>query len=104
MLRMSVLAATLLVALSAAGGIATAGQSGQPDRTYQKYALIREHLVSCSLDRTWHHLGTSARRRCNTYYRRYYVLWSSPGESYHYHVHCRSSRKCPRTPEGEPDD
>jgi len=96
----------LLVALVATFGVAGSAPalagSDSTLESYREYSLVRERLTSCSLDRTWHHLGSSARKRCTTY-RRLYILWSAPGESYRYHVYCRTSRKCPRAPEGEPN-
>ncbi len=102
MLRVRTLVAALLVAVSLTAALpASAGAGDSAGETYRAYASIREHLISCSLDRTWRHLGSEGRRRCKRL-RRLYVLWSDPGESYRYHVHCRT-RKCPATPEGEPD-
>jgi hypothetical protein len=100
---MRALAATLLVALCAAGGIAATASAGSsdPGETYRKYALIRDKLVACSLDRTNHHLGSEVRARCPRY-RQLYTLWSEPGESFSYHVHC-NTKKCPAQPIGEPD-
>jgi hypothetical protein len=96
------LVATLLAALCVAGGLPAAAGAGDSSRdTYVKYALVRERLVSCSLDRTWQHMGDQARKRC-TRYRKLYILWSAPGESYRYHVHCRTST-CPEAPADEPD-
>ena len=101
MVRTRAFAATLLVALSAAGGFAASAGAADARDTYRKYALVRERLVSCSLDRTWQHLSTEERQKC-TRYRKLYTLWSEPGESYRYHVHCKT-KKCPATPIGEPD-
>src|SRR4051812_7099483 len=101
MLRVSALAATLLVALCAAGSLAAAAGADQTGETYRKYAQIRTELVACSLDRTWHHLGTRERKDC-THNRKLYTLWSEPGESYRYHVHCKT-KKCPAAPIGEPN-
>jgi hypothetical protein len=102
MTRLRALVATLLAALCVAGGVpGAAGAGDSTGDTYRAYSLIRERLISCSLDRTWQHLGRTERRRCARY-RRLYVLWSAPGESYRYHVYCRTS-KCPATPIGEPD-
>jgi hypothetical protein len=86
--------------LVAVTGVATAGSDPVRDQ-YRGYALIRERLTSCSLDRTWRHLGSDARKRCIRI-RKLYILWSAPGESYRYHVHCRTST-CPSAPDGEPD-
>jgi hypothetical protein len=102
MLRVRALAATLLAALCVAGGLTASAIAGDSTGdTYTRYALVRERLISCTLDRTWEHLGRKDRRRCARY-RKLYVLWSAPGESYRYHVHCRTS-KCPPAPMGEPD-
>jgi hypothetical protein len=103
MLRMKTLAATLLVALCAAGGIAANATAGSSDplTTYRKYALVRDKLIACSLDRTNHHLGSEVRKHCPNY-RKLYTLWSDPGESFSYHVHC-NTKKCPPRPIGEPD-
>jgi hypothetical protein len=94
-MRTLVAALVVAVALVALAGSATAAD------TYGPYARIRQDLIGCSLDRTWHHWGAVERRRCKRL-RRLYVLWSEPGESGGYHVHCRTSR-CPATPIGEPD-
>src|SRR3954452_9516518 len=107
MLRMRNLAATLLVALCAAGGIAatsaSAGSSSSgPEQTYRRYALIRDQLIACSLDRQVHQLVDEARKRCPRY-RELYTLWSNPGESFNYHVHCNTRKSCPAQPIGEPD-
>jgi hypothetical protein len=103
MLRMRALAATLLVALCAAGGIAatTASAGSDVQATYVKYAKIRDKLIACSLDRSVHQLGEEVRKHCPRY-RELYTLWSEPGESFNYHVHC-NTKKCPAQPIGEPD-
>ncbi len=101
MLRTRALIAALLMALCVAGGAASTAGAADAGETYRAYALVRERLITCSLDRTWRHLGSEARKRCARV-RRLYVLWSEPGESYRYHLHCRTA-KCPATPEGEPD-
>ena len=102
MLRMAALAATLLVVLCAAGGVAATAGADEQSETYRKYGQIRNNLIACSLDRTWHHLSAEQRRRCGRL-RKLYVLWAEGGESGRYHVHCRSSKKCPTAPFGEPD-
>src|SRR3954451_17861205 len=102
MSRVRALVATLLAALCVASGAPALSSADSTGDVYRHYALIREQLVSCSLDRTWHHLSATARSKC-TSLRNLYILWSEPGESYRYHVHCRTSKKCPAPPEGEPD-
>ena len=104
MLHVRSLAATLLVALCAAGGIAATASAGSsdPGETYRKYALIRDRLVACSLDRNYKHLSSAVRARCKDD-QKLYTLWSEPGESFGYHVHCNTKKKCPAQPIGEPD-
>ena len=102
MLRVRAIAATLLVALCAAGGIAASAGAADQGETYRRYAQIRNDLIACSLDRTWHHLGATKRRMCPRL-RKLYILWGEGGESGRFHVHCRSSRKCPAAPDGEPN-
>lgn len=96
----ALLAAVCTLAVTIGAGVATAG-GDRVGAEYRAYALIRERLISCSLDRSYRHLGTEARRKC-TSLRKLYVLYSDPGESYRYHVHCKTS-KCPATPDGEPN-
>lgn len=91
------LLALLALAVTLAGVAGTGVAAGD---TYGNYARVRQTLIGCSLDRTWHHFGSVERRRC-TRLRRLYDLWSAPGESGGYHVHCRTSR-CPAAPDGEP--
>jgi hypothetical protein len=90
-------ACTLVVALG--GGVAAAGSSGD---TYRDYAVTRQTMIGCSLDRTWHHLGSVKSHQCVSL-RKLYVLWSEPGESGGFHLYCRT-KKCPATPIGEPND
>ena len=103
MLRLRSILVTLLATSCVAGGVpAVAGAGDDPaGDDYRAYSLIRERLTSCSLNDNWEHLSARDRRRCKRLHR-LYVLWSDPGESYRYHVHCRTA-KCPATPEGEPD-
>jgi hypothetical protein len=99
LLLVAVLAVTALT--FAPAGTAAAGD--RPGDTYNAYASVRSKLLSCSLDRTWRHLGADARKRC-VKYRRLYILWSDPNFSgTSYHVHCRTAKSCPAAPIGEPD-
>ena len=93
------LLAVACITIGAGSGVAAAGSSSGDN--YRAYALIRQNLIACSLDRTWNHLGSTRRKQC-TKLRKLYTLWASPGESNGYHVHCRT-RKCPPTPFGEPN-
>jgi hypothetical protein len=94
-----------LLAFAAALLVPTAIAAAASDPTgeqYTRYALIRDDLRACSLDRTWHHLGTTQRKRC-VRLRRLYTLWSDPTfSSNSYHVHCNTAKSCPAAPEGEP--
>ena len=93
-------AALLLTTATLGAGVASAAADTEIDQ-YRRYAVVRQQLLSCSLDRSYHHLGRTGRRRC-VRLRKLYVLWSQPGESGGYHVHCRT-RTCPPTPIDEPD-
>jgi hypothetical protein len=102
--RLRILA--LLVALTAVlvgtlgASTAAAGSTDQVRERYVRYALIRERLKACSLDRTWQHLGSSARKRCRTL-RRQYLLYGLNGESGTFYFYCRKRAKsCPSAPNG----
>jgi hypothetical protein len=83
-------------------GSAMAGSDATGEQ-YRAYASVREKLVACSLDRQWRHLGADARKRC-VRLRKLYILWSDPRYSSNsYHVYCRTAKKCPAAPDGEPD-
>ena len=103
MARLRTLTALLALALVATAvfgaGVASGGSDPTGER-YRAYSLVRERLKSCSLDRTWHHLSTSARRRC-VRLRRQYILYSVNGESSQYFFYCRrAARRCPAAPDG----
>jgi hypothetical protein len=92
----------LVAALCASVVLAGVANAGSSQRSiYIKYAKIRDQLVACSLDRSVHQLGTEVREKCPRY-RELYTLWSQPGESFNYHVHCNTS-KCIPAPDGEPN-
>lgn len=93
---------TILVVSALGVGLAVpASASAAPDRTFVRYAKIRDILIGCSLDRGWRHLGPTKRRQCTRYRRRYvlYSFYGHPGFSFYY---CRTSR-CPARPIGVPD-
>ena len=99
--QVSSLLALFVVAVALPAGVASAGDD-VGDR-YQRYAKIREDLRGCALDRTWNHMSSTGKRRCKRL-RRLYILWSDPNYSgTSYHVHCRTRKRCPRAPHGEPD-
>jgi hypothetical protein len=101
MLRTKILLMAVLASLCVAAAVPATAGAGDAGDNYRAYALVRERLISCSLDRNWRQLAREARARC-VRTRHLYVLWADPGESYRYHVHCRTT-KCMGTPEGEPD-
>ena len=98
---LALLAALTAVLIGTLGsGTASGGSGDQVRERYVRYALIRERLKSCSLDRTWHHLGSSARKRCRTL-RRQYLLYAVNGESGTFFFYCRKRAKtCPSAPDG----
>jgi hypothetical protein len=69
---------------------------------YVKYAKVRDRVQACVLDHQWHQLSADRRAQCKSY-RKLYELWSQPGESSDFHLHCLTAKKCPPTPNGEPD-
>lgn len=84
------------------GATAASGGDSEGER-YRAYSLLRERLKTCSLDRGWRHLGTTARRRCAKL-RRQYVLYAVSGESSEFFVFCkRAARRCPPAPIGARD-
>jgi hypothetical protein len=103
-LRTVALLAAVIAVLAASFSVGTASAgSDRVQETYRKYALLRERLKSCSLDRAWQHLGSSARKRCRTLRRRY-VLYAINGESGTFYVYCRPrTRRCPAAPIGVRD-
>jgi hypothetical protein len=101
MTSLRALIALLAVActLVAAAGAESAGAAS--DDNYVPYAVARQTMMGCSLDRTWHHFGSVKRRTCARM-RKLYILWADPGESSDFYLHCRTA-KCPATPIGDPD-
>jgi hypothetical protein len=91
--------APMVAALALAASPASAQETDQM-RVFQRYADIRERLLGCQLEVVWDTLTPESARRCRRLKRRY-LLYASPGESWFYHVHCRT-RRCIRTPYGEP--
>jgi len=99
----ALLAAVAVLIGTLGAGSASGGSRDQAQQRYVKYALLRERLRACSLDRTWHHLGTAAHRRCRTL-RRQYVLYAIDGESGTFYVYCRKrAKRCPAAPVGVRD-
>ncbi len=97
----ALLAVASVVMGTLGAGVASGGDS--VGERYRAYSLLRERLKTCSLDRSWQHLGTSARRRC-VRLRRQYVLYAVSGESSEFFVFCkRAARRCPAAPYGARD-
>jgi Ni/Co efflux regulator RcnB len=68
---------------------------------YQRYAQVRERVQHCVLDRQWGQLSATERKSCKKL-RKLYTVWTQPGESSDFHLHCLTS-KCPPSINGEPD-
>ena len=104
---MSRIASLTLATLALAGaGLAASGPAAaaeDPGVTYQRYADIRERLYACILESEigWDTQDEESRADCRRL-RRPYVLYTSPGEGFVLHVHCRSPQRCIPTPSGEP--
>jgi hypothetical protein len=103
MTRLRTLLASLALTctvIGALGATATSAGGDPAAERYRAYSLLRERLLSCSLDRGWRHLSAPARRRCARL-RRQYVLYSVSGESSQFFFRCRrSAPRCPAAPDG----
>jgi hypothetical protein len=69
----------LVVVVAAVAGDVGAGTAFGADDDYRPYALIRERMKSCLLDRQWHPLSVEARRNCRRL-RKLYVFYVYPGD------------------------
>ena len=103
---MSRLAALTLALLAlAVAGLASASVAAAEDEgvVYQRYADIRERLLSCQLESSngWDSATEAAKADCRRL-QRDYVLYGWTGEGYTLHVHCRSPQRCIATPSSEP--
>jgi hypothetical protein len=103
---MSRIAALSLALLAlAAAGLATASVAAAEDEgvVYQRYADIRERLLSCQLESAdgWDTATDASKADCRRLHRDY-VLYGWTGEGYTLHVHCRSPQRCIATPSSEP--
>ena len=99
-MKRSVTAITLGLAL-AATLVLPPSVAAQPDRTYQRYAKVRDQMKACAIDGQWRHLSATKRKQCRRLRRRY-SLWSyygTPGATF---IRCKTSR-CPTRPRGVPD-
>ena len=92
--------AAALIAAIALLSLAATASAGNPDNTYQRYAIVRDQVRACVLDRTYRHLGQEKRRTCRSY-RRLYGL-ASPGGSSDVFLVC-FTRRCPTAPPGVPN-
>ena len=98
-------AAILGICALMAGPTGAAAQGPPPIETEQmrifdRYMGIVERMYSCGLEEVWQTLDRLDRRACRRLQRRY-VLYSLPGESYDFHIKCKT-RICPTTPNGHP--
>ena len=77
-----------------------AASAGSPDRTYVRYAKVRDQLIACSLDRGYRHLGAEKRRQCPRLRCRYalYSFYGAPSTTF---IICKT-RRCPARPIGVP--
>jgi hypothetical protein len=94
--------AVLAALLGAASlpAVATSDETSDQMVVYDRYAGIRERLYSCQIEAVWGTQTRAQRRACRRLKRRY-ELYTWPGDSFTYHVHCLTSR-CIATPYGEP--
>jgi hypothetical protein len=103
MSRFAAMSLTLLALIGA--GLATASVAAAEDEgvVYQRYADIRERLLSCQLESEngWDTATPDEKADCRLL-QRDYVLYGWTGEGYSLHVHCRSPRRCIATPSSEP--
>ena len=100
-MKRSVTAITLTAAVLAATATpATAVR--QPDRTYAKYAQIRDRLKACALDGQANHLGPEKRKMCPKLKKRYtlYGRFGVPGQTF---FRCKTRKHCPKAPIGAPN-
>src|SRR5689334_11321423 len=89
------------MALLAATVVLPAAASADAGSAYNQYARTRERVQHCVLDRQWHQLSATERKTCAKL-RKLYSVWTQPGESSDFHLHCLTS-KCPPVINGEPD-
>ena len=100
----SVTAITVAAVAGALALPATAGAdhpNDEPERTYQRYAKVRDKLTACSIDRNWRHLSTVKRKQCRRLRRRY-ALYSRYGAVSRTFIICKTSRGPPH-PIGVPN-
>ena len=90
-------AAALLGVTLALGGGTAAAQTPDEGEVYQRWAITRERLLECQLDRTWDILTPEGKRACRRL-RRAYTLYATPGNNSRLYFRCRRRRPCPRTP------
>ncbi len=82
-------------------GVAPASaQNEDPGTTYLRYAEIRQDLISCHAQEVYGEFTKRQQRACKRLRRRY-SLFTFPGDSADFFLHCRTSR-CPATPPPSP--
>jgi hypothetical protein len=90
----------VLIAAVALGAPPAMAQSQDQGVIYQRYADVRERLLSCQLEVLWDTLTPANARRCRRL-KRLYLLYAWPANTSSYHVLCRT-RRCMATPYNEP--
>jgi hypothetical protein len=103
MSRFAALSVALLALIGAALATASVAAAEDEGAVYQRYADIRERLLSCQLESKdgWDTATDEEKADCRRI-QRDYVLYGWTGEGYTLHVHCRSPKRCIATPSSEP--
>jgi hypothetical protein len=98
-MRRYVTAVTLCLTLGAIGAMPA---NAAPDRTYVKYAQVRDKVKACALDGQSRALGTERRKQCSKLRKRYtlYGRFGIPGTTF---IRCKTRKHCPKAPIGVPN-
>ena len=98
-MRRYVTAVTLCLTLGAIGAMPT---NAEPDRTYMKYAQVRDTMKGCALNAQSGALGTERRKACKKLKKNYtlYGRFGIPGTTF---IRCKKRKPCPKAPIGVPN-
>ena len=98
-MRRYVTAVTLVLAV---GGLGAMPSNAAPDKTYQKYAQVRDKMKGCALDAQSGALGTERRKECKKLKKNYtlYGRFGIPGTTF---IRCKKRKPCPKAPIGVPN-